>query len=81
MKITKQATPTDPQHPIMHGDTPFAQEFNARQDKLWKEGKNVEFGFEQVVTVLLEILVDEYDARNKKPTKKPKAKPNEETTK
>lgn len=61
MKITLKQSPTDPVHPIMHGKGAAAKEFNKRQAALWKEGRFKQFDFEQVATVLLEILIDDYD--------------------
>ena len=61
MKITLKQTPTDPVHPIMSGKTAMAKEFNKRQAALWKDGHFQSFNFEQVATIILEILVDEYD--------------------
>ena len=69
MKITLLADPKDPSHPIMQGDTPIALEFNKRQEALKLTGKQVQYDFEQVCTVLLEILTDDY---NKTHTKKKK---------
>lgn len=63
MKITLKQQPTDPAHPIMAGKSPMAKEFNKRQAVLWKEGRFQKFDFEQVATVLLEILSDDYDKR------------------
>ena len=64
MRITYKQEPTDPVHPIMHGKGPMVKEFNKRQAALWKEGRFQRFDFEQVATVLLEILVEDYDKRN-----------------
>lgn len=71
MKITFKAQPTDPVHPIMHGGTPVAKEFNKRQAKLWASGKVEKVDFEQITTVLLEIFADDYDRRHA-PRKKAK---------
>ena len=64
MKITHKQDPADPVYPIMHGNTPFAKEFNKRQAILWKDGHFAKFDFEHVTTVLLEILIDDYDKRH-----------------
>lgn len=61
MRITHKEKATDPVHPIMHGKSPIAKEFNKRQELLWSQGKFEKFDFEQVTTVLLEILIDDYD--------------------
>lgn len=61
MKITLKQDPKDPVHPIMHGKGAMAKEFNKRQAVLWKDGHFQKFDFEQVATVLLEVLVEEYD--------------------
>ena len=63
MKITFQEKPEDPVYPIMHGRTPISKEFNKRQKKLWKAGHFEKFNFELVTTVLLEILIEDYDKR------------------
>ena len=65
MRITYKDKPTDPFHPIMHGTSPMAKEFNKRQKKLLKEGKLDQVNFEQVSTILLEILVDDYNEQHK----------------
>ena len=72
MKITWKEKPSDPSHPIMHGDSPLAREFNERQKKLFKEaeGREIEVNFEQVSTVFLEILADDYNQRHAKKNKK-----------
>lgn len=64
MKITYKQELTDPQHPIMHGDTPFAKEFNKRQEQIWKDGVFDKFDYEQVTIVMLEILIADYDKRH-----------------
>lgn len=64
MKITYKSQPTDPVHPIMHGNSPSAKEFNKRQAKLWAEGKVDKVDFEQITTVLLEMMLDDYDRRH-----------------
>ena len=64
MKITYQAKVTDPTYPIMHGDTPIAKEFNKREKQILKDGKVTAFDYEQVTTVLLEILCDDYNKRH-----------------
>jgi hypothetical protein len=64
MRITLKEKVTDPDHPIMHGDGAIAKEFNRRQAILWKDGKFQKFDFEQVSTILLEIMADDYDKRH-----------------
>lgn len=64
MLITYKKEVTDPAHPIMHGDTPFSREFNKRQKKILTDGKIDSFNFEQIIIVLLEILVDDYNKRH-----------------
>lgn len=64
MKITHKANPEDPVHPIMHGDSPIAKEFNRRQEEMWKKGAFGKFDFEQVVTVLLEIFAEDYNKKH-----------------
>ena len=71
MRITLKEKVTDPVHPIMAGKTPMAKEFNKRQAMLWAKDAFHKFDFEQVTTVILEILIDDYD-KNHKPIKKPK---------
>lgn len=73
MRITLKEKVTDPVHPIMHGDSPTAQEFNKKQAKLWSEGKFNIYDFEQVCTVLLEMFAEDYDQKHKK-VKKSKVK-------
>lgn len=73
MKITYKNDAADPVHPIMHGETPLAKEFNKRQAALWSNGKFDKFDFEQVATILLEIFGDEYNKLNTK-AKKPRIK-------
>jgi hypothetical protein len=68
MRITHQAKVDDPPHPIMEGKTPLAKEFNKRQAILWSKGGG-QVNFEQVTTVLLEILVEDYNKRNTTPKK------------
>jgi len=65
MKITIQAKVDDPNYPIMDGKTPSAKEFNLRQEKLWKTGATQKYDFQQVVTVILEMLLDDYDQKHK----------------
>lgn len=64
MRITHKLKHEDPAYPIMHGDTPMAKEFNKRQEKLWSDGKFETFDFEQVSTMILEILCDDYNGRH-----------------
>jgi hypothetical protein len=70
MKITIQLKSDDPAHPIMHGDTPIAKEFNKRQESILKTGNVAAYDFEQVTTVLLEILADDYNKRHSRKQKK-----------
>ena len=72
MKITFRENPEDPAHPMMHGKTPIAKEFNKRQAKLWATGNNPPVNFEQVSTILMEILMDEYNKNNSAAKKKQK---------
>lgn len=69
MKITYREKETDPAHPIMHGRSPMAKKFNKREAEIWSEGRAQKFDFEHVATILLEILIDDYDKRNKKQKK------------
>ena len=71
MKITYRDKDSDPQYPIMHGGTPMAKEFNKRQEKLWKDGKLTTVDFEQISTIILEVLCSDYDRRHS-PRKKRK---------
>jgi hypothetical protein len=64
MKISYREKVTDPEYPIMHGKTPIAKEFNKRQEKLWEEGRLIKVDYEQVTTVILELLCDDYDKRH-----------------
>lgn len=64
MKITYKAELTDPVHPIMHGKTPLAKEFNRRQAELWSAGKVEKVDFEQITTVLMEIFAEDYNRRH-----------------
>lgn len=71
MKITFRIKPEDPIHPMMHGDSPLAKEFNKRQSELWATGKQIAYDYEQVTTILLEIFADDYNSRHS-PIKKKK---------
>ena len=64
MKITFQQNPEDHVYPVMHDKTSIAKEFNKRQQKLWAAGNIKKVDFEQVATVLLEILIDDYNKRH-----------------
>jgi len=64
MKITFQQKPEDVPYPIMHGDTPLAKEFNIQQKKIWAAGKVERIDFEQVSTVILAILVEDFNKRH-----------------
>jgi hypothetical protein len=65
MKITIQEKPTDPVYPKMHGDSPTAKEFNKRCKTLWAKGDVKSFDFNHLVTtILLEILIEDYDRRH-----------------
>lgn len=72
MLITHKKEIKDPPHPIMAGKSPIAKEFNKRQEKMWKDGVTKPFDYEQVSTVLLEILCDDYDRRHASRKRKPK---------
>jgi len=71
MIITHRENPEDPACPIMHGSKPFSKEFNRRQAALLKEGRQKDVNFENITTVILEILIDDYDKRHA-PRKKKK---------
>lgn len=58
----------------MHGTTPMAKEFNKRQEEMFKNGNVLNYDFEQIVSVILEILADDY---NKKHSRKRKKKDDE----
>lgn len=77
MRITHREKPTDPIYPIMAGNTPIAKEFNKYQKKLWEEGKFTVYDYEQVTTVLLEILTDEYNKKHASRKRKNKEKDGE----
>ncbi len=64
MRITFQQLATDPPYPIMHGEGPLAKEFNKRQKDLWAAGKTDVVDFNFVTTMILEILLDDYDKRH-----------------
>lgn len=64
MKITFQQNPEDPPYPIMHGETPLSKEFNKRQKDIWAAGKIEKVDYEQVMTVVLAILTDDYNKRH-----------------
>jgi hypothetical protein len=64
MLITFKAKADDPVYPIMHGATPTAKEFNKRSAALWKGGTFNDVSFQSMVTILLEIFVDDYDKRH-----------------
>lgn len=64
MRITYKQSPKDPLYPFMHGDSPLAKEFNKKQKSIWAAGQVTLIDFEQVATVLLEILVDDYNKRH-----------------
>lgn len=64
MKITYQKEITDPPYPIMLGDTPLAKEFNKRQKTIWQSGVTQPIDYQQVSTVMLEILIDDYNKRH-----------------
>lgn len=68
MRITHQAKVDDPPHPIMEGKSPMSKEFNKRQAVLWSNG-GAQVNFEQVTTVLLEILAEDYNKRHVTPKK------------
>lgn len=64
MKITYQQKPEDVPYPIMHGDSPLAKEFNKRQRDIWTMGKIEKVDYEQVMTVVLDILGDDFNKRH-----------------
>lgn len=70
MRITLGENEKVPSYPFMEGKTPTAKEFNRRQALLWTNGAAPQFNFEQVATVLLEILADDYDKRHSLKKKK-----------
>lgn len=70
MKITLRQNYVDPSWPIMHGDTPAAKEFNRREEEIWKNGSLGVYNFEQIATVILEILIDDYNERHQNKKKK-----------
>lgn len=72
MKITHNEQPTDPAYPIMHGDTPIAKEFNKSMEAIWKAGHVQKADFELAHTILMEILVNDYNRRHA-PRKRAKA--------
>lgn len=72
MKIHFQVSPNDPPHPIMLGDTPFAKEYNKRQKDIWASGNVIAIDFEQILTVAVDILVDDYNKRHAARKRKPK---------
>lgn len=73
MRVTFKEKPEDPTHPVMHGATPTAKEFNRRQAAIWATGNFDKFDFEQVTTILLEMFAEDYDKRHA-PRKKTKKK-------
>lgn len=73
MRITHAALATDPPYPIMAGDTPLAKDFNKRQKDIWASGKVEKVDYEQVSTVILEILVNDYNKRHASRKRKVKA--------
>lgn len=74
MKITYQKDVNDPPYPIMHGETPLALEFNKRQKSIWAAGNVASIDYQQVSTVMLEILIDDYNKRHAARKRKPTAK-------
>ena len=64
MKISYARQPDDPSYPFMEGESPFATEFNRRQEALFLKGSIQKVDFEQIATVLLEILVEDYNIRH-----------------
>lgn len=55
--------------PTMVGDTPSAKAFNERVQKMAKDGRFLEFTQEAITLVLVEMLLEDYDKRNKKKAK------------
>ena len=74
MKITLKAKKDDPEYAIMQGDTPMSKEFNKRSKELFEEVEFFNFTFETSTTLLLEILCDDYNERNKIVVKKEQPK-------
>lgn len=72
IKITFRLNPEDPIHPLMHGDSPLAKEFNKRQAVLWSSGKQIAYDYEQVTTILLEIFADDFNERHSSTKKRNK---------
>lgn len=64
MKITHHEQETDPAYPIMQGTTPTAKEFNKRMKELWTLGTIKKVDFELAHTLLMEILIEDYDRRH-----------------
>ena len=64
MTITYKKRVEDPPYPIMEGKKPLAIEFNKRQKDLWAKGNVEKVDYEYITTVLLEILVEDYDRRH-----------------
>jgi len=74
MKITLKAKKNDPDYAIMQGNSPMSKEFNKRSKKMFEEVKFFNFTFESMTTMLLEILCDDYNERNKVVVKKEQSK-------
>lgn len=72
MKITYKMSPSDPPYPIMIGDSPLSKEFNKRQKDIWAAGKIAIVDYEQVMTVVVDILSDDYNERHGTRKKKTK---------
>lgn len=72
MRITHQLKASDPPYPIMEGNTPFAKEFNRIQKDIWGAGNVTAIDYQQVSTVMIEILVGDYNKRHAARKKKPK---------
>lgn len=67
MKVDYRVLPTDPDYPLMRGNTPFAREFNRRMKALRMDNKfDPDRIFEQTTVIIMEILVEEYDRKNGK---------------
>lgn len=65
MKIDYRTEPNDPDYPVMRGKSASAKEFNKRMLALRKDNKfDPDHAFEQISTIIMEILIEDYDKRN-----------------
>jgi hypothetical protein len=64
MKITYKKDVNDPPYPIMVGNTPSAKEFNKRSEALWKAGILETVNNDVIVTILIEMLIEDYNKRH-----------------